>query len=156
MRALWLVAITSICNAGEFTGVVNRVIDGDTMIVSGLHVRLSEIDAPEHDQPYGRSSLMHLKSLCNNTARIVYKHKDKYGRIIGDVYCNGVNANYYQVKSGMAWAYDRYVIHNDMYDMQLYARRHKLGLWKDNDPIVPSIWRQSHQYKAHLHMVLCK
>lgn len=41
------------------------VIDGDTIIIGKVHVRLAGIDAPELDQPYGRRAKQALYDLCD-------------------------------------------------------------------------------------------
>lgn len=49
------------------------VIDGDTIVIDHVHIRLAGIDAPELDQPYGQKSKWALHALCKGqvvTARI--------------------------------------------------------------------------------------
>lgn len=57
------------------------VIDGDTIDIGGLRIRLSGIDAPELDHPYGRPAKSALIALCKGqiiTAR--FAGTDDYGR----------------------------------------------------------------------------
>jgi micrococcal nuclease len=49
------------------------VIDGDTIAIDGLHIRLAGIDAPELDHPWGQQSKWALVKLCKGqtiTARL--------------------------------------------------------------------------------------
>ncbi|REC58547.1 hypothetical protein DRV84_03010 [Rhodosalinus sediminis] len=41
-----------------------HVIDGDTIVIDGCHIRLAGIDAPELHHPWGRKSRAALISLC--------------------------------------------------------------------------------------------
>lgn len=41
------------------------MIDGDTIIINKVHIRLAGIDAPEMDQPYGKKAKQALWDLCN-------------------------------------------------------------------------------------------
>ena len=63
----------------EITGLVTRVVDGDTIHVTvGLtkHViRLSEIDTPERDQPWGRQASRALADKLNR-ARVTSAFSD--------------------------------------------------------------------------------
>src|SRR3990172_7948133 len=51
-------------SAACFTGVVNRVIDGDTLEVNGERIRLVLVDAPERDTPSGPAATNFLRRLC--------------------------------------------------------------------------------------------
>ena len=55
----------------DFTAKVQRVVDGDTVYVEDeagikFKVRLTGIDAPEQNQPYGLASKYHLSELLLN------------------------------------------------------------------------------------------
>ena len=123
------------------------VADGDTITVlrerEQVKVRLVEIDAPEKAQAFGNRSKQSLSDLCfNKTARLDDKGKDRYGRTLARVYCDGADANAEQVRRGMAWVYDRYVTDRGLYSIQDEARAAKRGLWADNSPVPPWEWRR--------------
>lgn len=40
------------------------VIDGDTIVINKVHIRLAGIDAPELDHPYGQNAKRTLMALC--------------------------------------------------------------------------------------------
>jgi micrococcal nuclease len=40
------------------------VIDGDTIVINKVHIRLAGIDAPELDHPYGQNAKRALMALC--------------------------------------------------------------------------------------------
>lgn len=42
------------------------VIDGDTIVIDRVHIRLAGIDAPELDQPYGKQAKYALVRLCKD------------------------------------------------------------------------------------------
>ncbi|MEQ3625618.1 MAG: thermonuclease family protein [Celeribacter sp.] len=46
------------------------MIDGDTIVISGTHIRLAGIDAPELNHPYGKVAKFALMRLCKG--RIVH------------------------------------------------------------------------------------
>ena len=90
----------------ELSGKVVAVADGDTLTVLFNHrqvkVRLTEIDAPEKKQQFGNRSKQSLSDLCfNKTATLADTGKDRYGRTLARVYCDGVDANAEQVRRGM-------------------------------------------------------
>ena len=47
------------------------------------------------------------------------------------------------IKEGCAWVYDSYVVNKSIYSFQESAQLKKLGLWKQNDPIKPWVWRRN-------------
>ncbi len=146
LSALALAAFSLAAPAAELEGRVVRVADGDTLTVlvhnRMLRVRLVEIDAPEKRQAFGTRSGQSLAELCmNKPARIVTKGVDRYDRVLGRVYCAGVDANAEQVRRGMAWVYDRYVTDAGLYAQQDSARAAQRGLWADPRPVPPWAWR---------------
>ena len=126
-----------------------RVIDGDTVLAESrgteLKIRLSEIDAPEMNQPYGTNSKKCLSELIRESSSLKFKSdgQDNYGRSLGWLVTDDKNLNYEMIKEGCAWVYDRYVINKTIYSFQNGARLKNLGLWKQNNPIAPWVWRRN-------------
>lgn len=56
--------------------------------------------------------------------------------------CNGIDVNAEQIRRGMAWVYDEYVIDREMYRLQDEAKAARLGLWSDKSPTTPWYWRR--------------
>jgi endonuclease YncB( thermonuclease family) len=131
----------------DFTGKVVSVADGDTITVLREHeqikVRLNEIDAPEKAQPYGNRSKQSLSELCfDKTATLAEQGKDRYGRTLARVHCDGINANAEQVRQGMAWVYRRYTSKDSpLYAVEDEAKAARRGLWADAEPVAPWEWR---------------
>jgi len=78
------------------------------------------------------------------------KHPEAtYGRILGKILVSGEDVNLEQVEAGMAWHYKKYQReqstsdHIEYSDAELEARRHKVGLWRDPNPIPPWDYRQA-------------
>jgi endonuclease YncB( thermonuclease family) len=143
--------------ADEAAGKVVRVQDGDTLTVlvdrTQLKVRLLDIDAPELGQPFGRRSRQSLASICaERSARVVWNNKDRYGRILGQVTCAGIEANASQVRNEMAWVFVRYAPKNSpYYALESQARTAKQGLWSDSSPISPWDWRSNSREAKRRH-----
>ena len=118
--------------------LVIGIADGDTLTarcetpvgMENIKVRLAEIDAPEKGQAFGNRSKQHLADLCfRRSATLHPQTKDRYGRTVARVDCDGVDANVAQVTAGMAWVYDKYVIDRTLYTSQDEARTAGRGLW---------------------------
>lgn len=127
--------------------LVVGVTDGDTLTArcddSTLKVRLSDIDATEKSQAFGQKSKQSLSNLCYlKKASLQVQSKDRYGRSVARVTCNGVDANAEQVKTGMAWVYDKYVTDHSLYALQDSARSKRLGVWSEHSPVPPWEYRK--------------
>ena len=127
---------------------VKWVVDGDTVhaIKEGevYKIRLTEIDAPERDQPFGTESGELLKKLLiDGYFAADFSGKDKYGRYLGRIYDNDKDINREMVEQGMAWVYDYYVTDKTFYTNQTSARDNKKGIWSDENPIPPWSWRSN-------------
>ncbi|MGS5088270.1 thermonuclease family protein [Hydrogenophaga sp. A37] len=146
MRLLAL-ALALICAAAHADDVLNgavvRVADGDTLTlaVDGgelVRVRLTEIDAPERGQPYNQVARRSLVELClKQPARVESASQDKYGRTLGRVFCDGVDANAEQVRRGLAWAFTKYLTDARIAELESQARGAGVGLWRDPSPWAP-------------------
>jgi len=97
-----------------------------------------------HDaQAFGNRSKQHLSDLCfKKPAQVGPQTKDRYGRTVGRVTCDGVDANAEQVRAGTAWVFDKYVVDRGLYAVQAEARAAKRGLWADGVPVAPWEWRK--------------
>lgn len=151
MRRAAAAAIVALLSSSAIASVlectVRSVHDGDTLTADcagAIHkIRLVEIDAPERTQPYSRISTNALKALClHKSAKIESKSQDKYGRTLGRVHCAGVDANAEQVRTGMAWAFDKYLTDPAIKALERDARAAKIGLWRGANPVPP--WEFRH------------
>jgi endonuclease YncB( thermonuclease family) len=133
--------------AAAFLASVIGISDGDTLTIQfdrePVRVRIAEIDAPEKKQPFGTRSKQSLAELCfGKLAEITPQTKDRYGRTVARVSCNGQDVSEYQLKNGMAWVFDRYVTDRSLYGIQDEARQARQGLWSDGNPVPPWEWRK--------------
>lgn len=127
-------AAPSIAADSRYAGLVVHVSDGDTvkLDVGGRRYffRLSEIDAPELDQPYGREAKRALDSLVGNRkVNVRESGTDSYGRALGHLYIGDRDINAVLVARGNAWAYTRYVEDQSLVAHERAAKRAALGLW---------------------------
>ena len=140
--------------AATLQGTVVGIQDGDTITVLDAaktthKIRLSGIDAPEKNQPFGNASKQALSDMVyERTVTIEYEKNDRYGRKVGKVLVNGVDANLVQVKAGLAWHYKKYEKEQPREESLEYgraevrAREAGLGLWKDAQAVPPWDWRK--------------
>jgi endonuclease YncB( thermonuclease family) len=144
--ALALVAVSTTLAA---TSGPARVIDGDTIDISGQRIRLHGIDTPEAKQTCQRQGVTWLcgaaatKALRNliggEKVTCIQRDKDRYGRIVAVCHANGVNLNAAMVLSGMALAYRRYS--DDYTGHEASAKAAARGLWAGQF-VAPWEWRR--------------
>lgn len=135
-------------SAAALEGRVVKVVDGDTLVIftaknQQIRVRLTEIDAPEQRQAYGRKAKEQLASFCaGKKAVLTDTGTDRYGRTLGRVHCDSIDANLQMVTTGYAWRYTKYARDPALVVAQDSAQRMKLGLWADDNPIPPWDFRK--------------
>ena len=142
-----------------------RVVDGDTIKINEISIRLYGIDAPEKNQicmglsgesyNCGLSSTRFLKTLIDNSTRVEcsYKNLDRYGRIIGKCisYTKVQNSNkiipfdlnYQMVATGHAVEYKRYS-RGEYSKAEENAKKERKGLWKGEFDR-PEKWRRKYK-----------
>jgi endonuclease YncB( thermonuclease family) len=126
-----------------------RVIDGDTIDLSGQRIRLHGIDTPEAKQTCQRDGVPWLcgaeatktlrELIGSSTISCTERDKDRYGRIVAVCHANGVNLNAAMVSSGMALAYRKYS--DDYTGREASAKAARRGLWASQF-VPPWDWRR--------------
>ena len=120
------------------TGVAD-VTDGDTVVISGIRIRLEGIDAPEAGQtcgtrtggswPCGAAAATALRrQIEGKTVRCDPHGIDKYGRMLGVCFLGDVDVNAWMVRRGHAWAFVKYSASYAKEEQQ--ARAEKAGIWQ--------------------------
>ena len=145
---LWL-TFAGAALAERQSGIVSRVVDGDTINVAGQSVRLQGIDAPESDQPHGGTATAAFQArVLNRKVTLDVQGTDRYGRQIAVVYLDEQNLNQWLVQSGHAWEYDQYSKDPALGRLEREARQAERGLWSKADPVPPWQWRHGGQRKS--------
>lgn len=151
---LWLNPITdpspSLKNK-TFQAKVIGISDGDTMEVLYKHqpvkIRLAHIDCPEkrRKQPFGNDAKKALSDLCFGQQVMVKGEKyDRYKRLIAVILnSKKQNVNQEMVKQGLAWHYKKYSTDPIYANLEIKAKRNKVGLWSVPNPIAPWDWRKT-------------
>lgn len=125
------------------------VKDGDTIVVlddqnNQATLRLAEVDTPEKNQPFGtRAKQFTSDQVYLKTIKYTVHDKDRYGRIVAKVYYD--NNKYLSaeiIKAGMGWHYKKYSTSTELANFEEAARKNRVGLWIDKNPIEPSLWRK--------------
>ena len=146
MKYVFLVLlITFQCNA--FDAKVITVSDGDTIQVINqslkIKVRLAGIDTPELRQMYGYEAKDILsEKILNKIVTIKGISKDRYGRLIGDIFLNDRWINFELVKEGFAWHYKKYSADIKLSEAEKEAKARGIGIWSQINPIAPWDYRK--------------
>lgn len=141
---------------------VVSVQDGDSLQVVTLNrtdtpvrVRLYGIDAPEHDQGFGRDARDRLGSLVRGKANLIleYKDTDRYGRLVGVLYFASDgrqrSVNRVMVEEGMARWYSRYGGRELGLDQaERNARSARRGIWSSSRQVAPWDHRREQRRQA--------
>jgi len=90
-----------------FSGIVTRIIDGDTIVVDDKSIRFSLVNTPEWGDDDYFQARDYIYNLCPIGSQVLVDEDDgqtqrSFGRIIGKIFCNGVILNEEILKSGHA------------------------------------------------------
>ncbi len=141
-------------------GVVIVVIDGDTVLFKPDHthpsgraflkIRLADIDAPEHDQPYGEAATRALAAqVLKQRVEVDTVATDVYDRTIARIRMDGDEVVADLVRRGLAWSVTRSRNASALKAAQRQARLARRGLWQDAAPVPPWVWRRTHPVAGH-------
>lgn len=130
-----------------FEGKVVGVSDGDSLTVldgtTQVRVRLHGIDCPERGQAFGAAARRLTSSLAfGKTVTVRPRGKDRYARVLAEVVLpDGRTLNRELVAAGMAWHYARYSDDETLAKLERQARKARLGIWSEPDPVPPWSYR---------------
>ena len=85
-------------SASCFKGIVTKVIDGDTIKVNDITIRLALVDTPERGEVGYQEATSYTTRLCPEGSEVFVDEDDgqtsgSYGRMIAKVYCGGKAIN---------------------------------------------------------------
>lgn len=133
---LYLLFIISEPAFSQETGRVNKVYDGDTVLLSdGRKIRYLGINTPEWQEPfYLKAKQLNESLVMGKDVRLEFDEEriDKYGRLLAYVYVGEQMVNAKLIEAGLAHAFfippDRK--HNTLLlKLQADAMERKLGIW---------------------------
>lgn len=123
----------SVAKSPSVSGSRVEVIDGDSLRVDGVEIRLHGIDAFEYDQTCGsyacgQASKAHMRRLTQGASlRCEGREHDRYGRLLAVCFKGSEDIGAAQVKAGLALAYRRY---SDRYvSQEASAKANRQGVW---------------------------
>ena len=124
--------------------------DGDTVVVldslnNQTTLRLAEVDTPEKSQAFGTKAKQFTSDqIYLKTIKYVVTDTDRYGRSIAMIYYDEDNKYLSAeiIKAGMGWHYKRYSTSKELALLEDNAKKNKIGLWVDNNPIAPWEFRK--------------
>ena len=132
-----------------FTSTVLSVTDGDTLTVlvngSKEKVRLTGIDCPESDQPFGSQATQLATQLAlEKMVTVTDWGRDKYRRMLGEIVLpDGRLLNQELVREGFCWWYRKYAAGDRTLErFETEAKEAKRGLWAEPNPMPPWEWRK--------------
>lgn len=150
----------SVGSALELRGTA-QVVDGDTVKIDGMAIRLHGIDAPETAQQCkdrngveyacGESASRRLRQLASGKIVICTGNQfDAYRRLIGTCLADGVDLNRTMVAEGHAWAFVKYS--SDYVATEAEARKEKRGVFAVGNTLPwdfrSGAWRATQQHGA--------
>ena len=134
-------------SAFDFSSKVVGVADGDTITVlydnKQYKIRLLHIDCPESSQAFGTKAKQILSSkIFGKTVTVKWKEKDRYKRILGDIYIGQRWINAEMVQEGLAWHYNFFSKDATIAAAQTRAKAAKIGIWSEPNPTPPWDFRK--------------
>ncbi len=146
--SLWFAAAP----VNTLTGRVVAVHAGDTFTVQSegslYKVRLSDVDAPEMGQVFGKQARQFTERMVlGRRVQVNVALIDRHGRRVGEVIVeDGWVLNEELVHAGLAWYYRVHPVRNErLQRLEQYAFSKKLGLWVEKEPLPPwEFRRESH------------
>jgi endonuclease YncB( thermonuclease family) len=110
------------------TGSVTQIIDGDTIKVDGQSIRFALTSTPELNESGGQEAKEYLEIICPVGSQAIVDEDDgqtegSYGRIVGVIYCNGMNLNEEILDADLGWLSTGFCSKSE-FEFDAWALRH--------------------------------
>lgn len=151
--AILLLVFTQILFAQNIAAKVIGIKDGDTVVIlfegKPQTIRLAHIDCPEKSQDFGTKAKQFTSGFCfGKIVEVVIAGKpDRNGRWIAEIFYKNQNLGKELVRNGLAWHFKRYSHNADYAELEIIARKKKVGLWQLKDAIAPWEFRKMKKNK---------
>ncbi|SRR5258706_12635160 len=134
--------------AEDLAGKVMTVIDGNTFEIitndnESYKIMLYGIDCPELGQDFGDKAKKFLKKMIlDKNVNVKIQGKDRWGNRLGVILIDGkTDPRQELLEAGLAWTAERNPI-LELEAIKEKARNMSKGLWKEQDPTPPWIFRR--------------
>ncbi|AEG94714.1 thermonuclease family protein [Ramlibacter tataouinensis] len=152
LAGLWAALALAPALGADFSGVVTRVTDGDTLWVRPAaggrprEVRLQGLDAPEICQAHGPRARAALAArLQGRRVQVRIRARDDYGRWLSRVATpDDPDVGAWMVVQGHAWSYRFRDSRGPYAALEDRARQARRGLWAQAAPLEPREFRRRH------------
>jgi len=133
----------------QITAKIVAIKDGDTVVAlldnkTQETLRLADVDCPENRQPFGKNAKQFTSSQVFGKNVTFYRvGKDRYRRTIAKIFYD--NEKYLSaeiIKAGFGWWYYKASKNFNLKDVEILAKKKKLGLWSDKNAIAPWDFRK--------------
>ena len=144
---------------------VIHIVDGDTFDATDgqitFRVRIAGMDAPEHDQRFGRWATSEAIKLLEGKEIVIQpvgRGLDRYNRILGQVFESGKDVSLVMIQKGLAFYYrprcrdypqDKQLYNYDpqqYVDAELKAHTTHTGIWSEGTIMLPCQFRRDNPY----------
>ena len=154
-----LLAVPAFAAPAQFPALVIDVADGGTLTVltknkQQVTIRLYGIDCPENGQAFGDSAKQATTdAVYGKNVTVQPLGRERNGRVVAVVLMpGGSSLSEHLVRNGMGWVYARHCKRADvcvpLWHLELEAKRHRLGLWRDENPVPPWEWRKKKRQQS--------
>ncbi|PCJ19021.1 MAG: thermonuclease [Gammaproteobacteria bacterium] len=132
----------------SYQAKVIRVIDGDTVVVAyrnkDIKVQLAWVEAPEEGQFYALNARGLLSQWVKGKYVTVVELNSLSDRVLARLYVNGRDVAVSLVSKGAAWVKVSSDHDISLIAFQAEAQINKRGLWQEENPEPPWVWRRRH------------
>jgi len=110
------------------TGTVTKIVDGDTIHVNDQSIRFALASAPELSGYGGVDSRNFIQTICPVGSDVIVDEDDgypeeSYGRVIGVIYCNGMNINAELLDADLGYLADQFCDSSE-FASESWAQKH--------------------------------
>ncbi|KUJ55602.1 thermonuclease family protein [Chryseobacterium aquaticum] len=144
-----LTLLKSLFLFSQITAKIVAIKDGDTVVAlldnkAQETLRLADVDCPENRQPFGKNAKQFTSSQVFGKNVTFYRvGKDRYRRTVAKIFYD--NEKYLSaeiIKAGFGWWYYKASKNFKLKDVEILAKKKKLGLWSDKNAIAPWDFRK--------------